>query len=200
MNTTLERLEQLSPALAKAIGAVGPVDCQLVAGDRHPTRGWDVLACVSELARMQRNRYQLALAGCMVLDLLQRRPWLRRVELSIRCQSEYCDDGGSVSVFNVRVSSVTPYDGVQLHEDLVDPQGAADVLAMEADVEQHFEFDESAFGAAFLDPDDTSEIDLQVDRDRVTALLTGTQPASGAEAARLLWPDFRHLLADERQP
>jgi hypothetical protein len=71
---------------------------------------------------------------------------------------------------------------------------------MEADVEQHFEFIESDFGAAFMDPDDTSEIHLQVDRGRVSVLLAGTGTASGAEAARLLWPDFQHLLATELQP
>lgn len=200
MNPALERLAQLSPALATTIGSVGPVDCQLVAGDCHPTPGWEILACVSELARVQRNRYQLARAGCMALDLLQRRPWLHRVDLSIRCESEHDDEGGSVAVFNVRVLTVTHLHGVPLHEDLIDVQGAADVIAMEADVEQHFEFIESDFGAAFMDPDDTSEIHLQVDRERVSVLLTGASPASGAEAARLLWPNFQHLLATAHQP
>ncbi|PTT79233.1 hypothetical protein DBR42_21770, partial [Pelomonas sp. HMWF004] len=88
----------------------------------------------------------------------------------------------------------------QLHEDLVDLQGEADAVAMEADVEQHFEFTETDFGAAFLDADDASEICLQVDRDRVASLLVGGGPASGVQAARLLWPDFAHLLADEYQP
>ncbi|PTT81800.1 hypothetical protein DBR42_17640, partial [Pelomonas sp. HMWF004] len=130
MNHSLERLAQLSPVLATTIGSVGPIDCQLVAGDCHPTPGWEVLACVQELARVQGSRYQLARAGCMALDLLQRRPWLRRVELSVRCESEHDDDGGSIAVFNVRAVAVTPFDGVQLHEDLVDLQGEADAVAM----------------------------------------------------------------------
>lgn len=163
--------------------------------DVAPDESAAALVAVGSVISKLQDRANLAWAGARIALLLIENPWLASCKITIRCSSEYNDQGGTYLSRWLSVSDVKALPAAQVPEAFRIQNGLLDEDTAANELENELADDVTGFADAFMEPYEDSEHEVLVDRTRIADLFAFGTPVSGAAVAERLWPDYKYLLA-----